>query len=73
MKELFAANNTIEARLVYNLLVQAGLQARVDGELLQGGAGELQAFGSVRVLVADEDYAQAREILERWDAGEDFS
>lgn len=69
MIELFQARDSIEARLIYNLLKQAGLDAGVEGEFLQGGIGELQAFGAVRVMIAEEDYEEGKAVLEDWDAG----
>ncbi len=30
--------------------------------------GELQALGFVRVMVAEEDYGQARQIIREWEA-----
>ncbi len=68
MKLIYEAANTIEAHMVLNLLEQAGLSARIDGEYLQGGVGELQAFGIVRVMVAEGDYAEAEDIIREWDA-----
>jgi hypothetical protein len=37
---------------------QRGISGRIEGEYLQGGIGELEAMDFVRVLVADEDYAE---------------
>jgi hypothetical protein len=54
--------------MVLNLLEQAGLSARIDGEYLQGGVGELAAFGMVRVMVEEKDYAEAEGVIREWDA-----
>lgn len=54
--------------MILNLLEQQGLIGRIDGEYLQGGIGELPAAGLVRVMVTDQDYAAAKEIIDRWDA-----
>ena len=54
--------------MILNLLEQAGLSARIDGEYLQGGIGELQAIGVVRVMVEENNYADASEIIKEWDA-----
>ena len=51
MKLLYEAANTVEAHMILNLLEQSSLSARIDGEYLQGGVGELQAIGIVRVMV----------------------
>jgi len=68
MKNVFDAANSLEAYMIRNLLDQAGLQARVEGEYLQGGVGELPAGGLVRVLVADRDAEAARSVIAEWDA-----
>jgi hypothetical protein len=68
MKLLYEASNTVEAHMILNLLEQAGLSARIDGEYLQGGVGELQATGIVRVMVEEFDYPEAKKIIQEWDA-----
>jgi len=67
MKLLYEAPNTVEAHMILNLLEQAGLSARIDGEYLQGGVGELQAMGVVRVMIEESDYAEADIIIQEWD------
>ena len=52
MEVVFSADNGFEAHNILNLLNQAGIAGRVEGELLQGAFGELPpAIGMVRVLV----------------------
>lgn len=67
MKLLYEASNSIEAHMILNLLEHAGLSARIDGEYLQGGVGELQAIGIVRVMTEEADFAKATLIIEEWD------
>lgn len=67
MKLLYEASNSIEAHMILNLIQQSGLSGRIDGEYLQGGIGELQAFGTVRVMVEESDYTQAKKIVDDWD------
>ena len=54
--------------MILNLLEQHGISGRIEGEYLQGGVGELQAMGFVRVLVSEQDYAEAREIISEWES-----
>lgn len=68
MKLLYEAVNAIEAHMIVNLLEEQGLSARVDGEYLQGGIGELQAIGVVRVMVDESDYGLAKKIVQEWDS-----
>jgi hypothetical protein len=64
MKTVYKAANSIEAHLIVNLLAQNGIQSWVQGEYLQGAMGELPAMGLVRVSVPDDDFEQARQIID---------
>ncbi len=54
--------------MILNLLEQEGIHGRVDGEYLQGGVGELQAMNFVRVLVDENSYADASNIIAAWES-----
>lgn len=71
MKVVFDASNNIEAHLAMHQLQQAGIDARIEGEFLQGGIGELPAAGNVRVVVNPEDEALARSVIVDWEAAGD--
>lgn len=68
MKSVFEASTGLDAHMILNLLEQRGISGRIEGEYLQGGIGELSAMGFVRVLVAEEDYAEAMQIISEWEA-----
>ncbi len=68
MKCVYEASTGLDAHMVLNLLEQRNISGRIDGEYLQGGIGELSTMGFVRVLVADEDYAEAVQIISEWEA-----
>ena len=70
MRKVFEASSGLEGHMIGNLLLQEGIENRVEGEYLQGGAGELQAINLVSVLVADSDYAKARSVIEDWESVE---
>ena len=67
MQTVFEARTGFEAHMVRNLLEQAGISAQVLGEDLVGAVGELPALGIVRVVVAEDDAAQARDVIADWD------
>lgn len=71
MKTVFDASSNIEAHLVMHQLQQAGIEASIEGEFLQGGIGELPAAGNIRVMVAEKDVAEARQVIADWDAAGD--
>ena len=68
MKCIFKASTGLEAHMIANLLQQSGIETRIDGEYLQGGAGGIQAMDMVRVLVNDADYTRAQEVIQVWSA-----
>ena len=68
MRSVFEASTGLDAHMILNLLELRGISGRIEGEYLQGGIGELQAMGFVRVLVAEEDYAEARQIISEWES-----
>lgn len=71
MKSVFDASSNIEAHLVMHQLQQAGIDARIEGEYLQGAIGELPAAGNIRVLVDSKDVDEARLVIAEWDAAGD--
>ncbi len=70
MKTLYQASSALEAHMILNLLETEGISGRIDGEFLQGGVGELPAAGLVRVMVAEDDYQAAKEIVNEWEASQ---
>ena len=70
MKSVFSASHSIEAHLVKGLLEANGIAAMVAGDFLQGGIGELPAFGCCEVRVAPEHERAARAIIHEYETGE---
>ncbi len=68
MKKVFDASSNIEAHLVMHQLQQAGIEARIQGEHLQGGIGELPAAGNIRVMVNPKDTEAARQVIADWES-----
>jgi hypothetical protein len=68
MKCAYEAANGVEAHMIANLLEQQRLLTRIDGEHLAGGIGDLPAMGLVRVMVNEDDFDRAREIIREWEA-----
>jgi len=68
MRRVFEASTGLDAHMILNLLELRGISGHIEGEYLQGGIGELQVMGFVHVLVAEEDYAEARQIISEWEA-----
>jgi Putative prokaryotic signal transducing protein len=68
--EVYLAANPPQAHLVRVLLERKGIRARVVGDLLQGGAGELPlgVASAPAIWVPDHEAVQAREIIEQWEA-----
>ena len=68
MKSVYEASTSLDAHMILNLLVQEGIEGRVDGEYLPGGVGELQAINLVRVMVDDSNYEKAARVIKDWEA-----
>lgn len=68
MRTLYKASDGIEAQLLVDVLASEGIEARIEGEHLQGAIGELPAAGLVRLTVDEADHARARLVIERWEA-----
>ncbi len=60
MRIVYDAAHGADAQIVADLLASLGIEARVDGAGLVGGAGELPTVGLVKVRVAEVDAARAR-------------
>lgn len=67
---VFNAANSLEAHMIKELLNMQGIEAHINGEHLQSGVGELPAINLVKVSVNDNDFAQAKEIIEHWESQE---
>jgi hypothetical protein len=62
--EVYRAKNGIEASLIKDALEDARIRVRVEGDLLQGTDGmRLGWVTSPRIIVFENDAAQAREII----------
>lgn len=67
MRKVYESSTALEAHMIKNLIEREGINVRIDGEYLQGGVGELQAIGIVKVMVDDPDYATAQKIVDDWE------
>ncbi len=70
MQTLYEASNAIEAHMLVDLLKQEGLTAHIRGAHLQGAVGEMPAAGLVRLEIDESEFAQARALIDRWDAAQ---
>ncbi|MDX1457793.1 MAG: DUF2007 domain-containing protein [Marinobacter sp.] len=67
MQIAYRAKDLAEAHIVAGLLRARGLDAHVGGHFLQGAMGEIGASGFTNVHVDDEDYLQARAIVDEYE------
>lgn len=64
MRRVYKAENTFDAHLVRDRLLQAGIDAEVHGLMLTGAVGEIPADTRPSVWIADEDlYERARQLV----------
>ena len=67
MKTVFETSFAFQAQMVCDLLLAAGVPARVDGSYLQGISGEIPLGNAVRVRVEPERAEEARAIIAEWE------
>lgn len=63
MQCVFEGNNSIETKLIEDMLENQGISTLTRGESLEIATGELPAQGLIKILVEDEDKFKAREII----------
>jgi membrane protease YdiL (CAAX protease family) len=65
--EVYRARNLPEAHSIRIALEESGIQVQIEGELLQGGVGDLPPGWTTapRILVEQSQIAEAREIIEK--------
>jgi hypothetical protein len=66
-EKVYECNLAVEAHMVCDLLSQAGISARVDGEFLQSAAGEIPLGNTVKVRVDPSRAIEAREVIADWE------
>lgn len=67
MKKLYEAGSALEAHMILEVLRQQGIIGKIEGQYLPGAMGELPANGLVRVMVEEEDFPRAQEIIQAWE------
>ena len=67
MKLIYKAQDIIEAHIIAGLLKSNNIDAYVGGHYLQGGIGDLAAMEFATINVADEDVAQAKQIISEYE------
>jgi hypothetical protein len=70
MIKVYSAQNAVDAHIIKGMLAQQGIVARVDGEFLQGGIGELPLIDLVTVSVSEEDYEKALKALQEYEGSD---
>jgi hypothetical protein len=66
-EKVFECTLAVEAHMVCDLLSQAGISARVDGEFMQSAMGEIPLGNVVKVRVDPTRAAEAREVIADWE------
>lgn len=66
-ERVYECSLAVEAHMICDLLSRAGISARVEGEFLQGAAGDLPLGNTVKVRVDPARAAEAREVIADWE------
>lgn len=68
MVRVYEAGNVVDARLICDMLLGAGLDATVTGGYLSGAAGELPVDSLISVWLTEPLHAwRARELIEAFE------
>jgi hypothetical protein len=70
METVYETTFGFHAQMICDLLIAAGVPARVDGSYLQGISGEIPVGNAVRVRVEPARAAEARAIIAEWESAE---
>ena len=66
MITVYEAHSSFDAKLIQDQLSFEGIDSHIMGDLLQGGMGELQAHGLVKLMVDEADLDKSLLIIEEW-------
>lgn len=66
-ESVYECTLAVEAHMICDLLAQAGISSRVDGEFLAGGGGELPLGSNIKVRVDPSRAAEARTVINEWE------
>jgi hypothetical protein len=70
METVYSTTLAFHAQMICDLLISAGVPARVDGSFLQGISGEVPLGNAVRVRVDPARAGEARAIIAEWESAE---
>ena len=70
METVYATSFAFQAQMICDLLISAGVPARIDGSYLQSIGGEIPLGNAVRVRVEPAHAAEARAIIAEWERAE---
>lgn len=66
-EKVYECTLAVEAHMICDLLSQAGISARVEGEFLQSAMGEIPLGNAVKVRVDAARATEAREVIADWE------
>lgn len=66
MTPIYVAENELDAQLVQDLLVSAGIAAHIFGPNVADPDGGIAATRQVRVVVEDDEAGEARQLVHEW-------
>ena len=69
MTPVYIAESELDAQLVQDLLVSAGIAAHVFGPNVAGDNGQVPTTPQIRVVVEDGEAAVARALIQDWQTG----
>lgn len=67
MITVYQAKSSFDAKLIQDQLAFADIESHIMGDLLQGGAGELQVEGLVKLMIDESDLEKSIKVIDHWE------
>ncbi|MBL4660986.1 MAG: DUF2007 domain-containing protein [Alcanivoracaceae bacterium] len=65
---VYEAKSSIDANIVQDILLIDGINCHIMGGYLEGGVGELQPMGLIKVMTDEKDFQAAKKIIAEWES-----
>lgn len=67
MITVYEAKSSIDANIVQDILSLEGVNSHIMGGYLEGGIGEIQTMGVIKLMVEEQDFQEAKKLIHDWE------
>ena len=65
---VYEAKSSIDANIIQDILLMEGINSHIMGSYLEGGVGELQPMGLIKLITDEKDFQRAKQIIAEWES-----